>query len=69
MTDPDREPHVVVHSERKSSGGAIAAIVIVLLALLVAFMLFGDQLGGGDATEATDVEVDVEAPEAPATTG
>lgn len=67
MTDPDRDSKVVVHTERKSSGGMIAAVVLLLLILVVAFFLFGDQLGG--ETEPADIEVEVDAPEAPATTG
>lgn len=62
MTDPDRDTRetVVVNTERRGGGGAIAAIVIVLLILVVAFFLFGDQLGGEEATEPADIQVEVD---------
>lgn len=62
MTDPDRDHTTVVHTERKSSGGLIATVVLLLLILVVAFFLFGDQLGGEEATEPADIQVEVDPP-------
>lgn len=73
IVEVEREPVVERHTTVVSTGGdrggggTIVAVLVLIVALIVLFLLFGRGLIGG-AAESTDVKVDIEAPELPATT-
>ncbi|MFN3725836.1 MAG: hypothetical protein ACK4SZ_05970 [Allosphingosinicella sp.] len=51
---------VINTGERSGGGGLIAAVLLLIVLAVVAFLVFGDSLGG---TDKTDIKVDVEAPD------
>ena len=69
MTDPDRERETtIIHTDGGGGGGGGTVIAVVLLIAILAllFYLFGNQLMG---TKKTKVDVDINAPSAPAKSG
>ena len=74
IVEVEREPVVERHTtvvstggERSGGGGTLLAVLVLIIAVVVLFFMFGRGLIGG-ASDSTDINVDIKAPELPAVT-